>query len=365
MSSFYFNQYIDKYNEFISQLKKMYHDNENVRNELVKIENMSDDIKYKKGKLFNKLINSKIRNQNLLLSKKIKMFSTKNNDSKKLSFSLFGNKISIKQILNKKSDDISVILWNYLHLLYVLTELQNENSNTKLISKLVTSMNYKTEENTQPENESLDVDETDDKSLEQENMCNLDETEKVKDEIIIEEIDNNTDKKMVKNKTLGIDVDSKTNNMLEDIVKSFDQHIDKSNPFQSIMDVTNEITKKYKDKIDNGEINLDGVFNDLQSKLPGLDVLNMLKGKEQKKKEKHIIDENFSTADVDVGKIDSDKGPNIGKMLNMFKDVDLNSMMNMKIPTNEQEAEELKNNMEKIMSSMNLDMDQLMKNFKQ
>ena len=120
MSSFYFQQYIDKYNEFLVQLKKMYADNQSVRSELVKLENMSDDIKYKKGKLFNTLINSKTRNQNLLLSKKIKMFSTKNNDSKKLSFSLFGGKISIKQILNKKADDVSVILWNYLHLLYVL-----------------------------------------------------------------------------------------------------------------------------------------------------------------------------------------------------------------------------------------------------
>ena len=351
MNNYYLQQYLDKYNEFLDQLIKLYHNNESILVHLTTIKNNTDEFKFAKGKDFNSLINSKTKNQNLFLKKKIKMFSTKNKDSIKISFSLLGNKISIKQILNKKTDDIRIILWNYLYLLYLLMELSDKQPNNELTSKIIYALNYKPSETNTSTNETTTVENVD--------VANADVDVANGENVDVA----NADVKMVKNKILGINIDSKTNNMLDDIVKSFDKHLDKSNPFQSIMDVTNDITVKYKDKIDNGEINLDGIFNDLQSKLPGLDMAQMLKGT-QKKKKTHIIDKNFSTADVDVGNIDNNSGLNIGNMLNMFKDVDLNSLMNMKIPNNETEAAELKNNMDKMMKSMNLDVNDIMKNLK-
>ena len=165
---------------------------------------------------------------------------------------------------------------------------------------------------------------------------------------------------------MGIEVDEKTNNMLDDILNSFDKQLDKENPFQCIMDITSKITDKYKDKIEQGDINLDGVFSDLQAKLPQMDMLNMFKGvgANATPKEKHIIDENFSTADVELGKVDAAKGPNIAGMLNKFKDIDLGALMNMKIPQNESDAEAMKDNMDNLMKSMNLDMSTIMDKFK-
>ena len=51
----------------------------------------------------------------------------------------------------------------------------------------------------------------------------------------------------VKNELLNVDVNEETNDMIDDIVKSFEKTLsgDNANPFESIMEITQNITDKY------------------------------------------------------------------------------------------------------------------------
>lgn len=126
----------------------------------------------------------------------------------------------------------------------------------------------------------------------------------------------------VENSLLKIKVDKNTNQMIEDIVGVFKEKFEdgKTNPLESIMEVTSVITEKYQDKIQNGDIKLDSIMSELETKIPG--VKNMLDGmipKEKPKKDTVLIDENFSTSNVKIGEDKPDEnGMDMGKMLKMM-----------------------------------------------
>jgi hypothetical protein len=181
--------------------------------------------------------------------------------------------------------------------------------------------------------------------------------------------------------TLGVEVNNQTNNMLDDIVKSFEGTIsgmkngqppDITSLLPSILEISKTISTKYGDKISNGEIELGKIMGGITKNIPGFsggggsggfpggkdglppdlgkmmegmmsglgglpgsgsgglppDLSKMMEGlgglgglgnmfKKPEKKETIMIDENFSTASVDLGKVNDSKGINIGKMLNV------------------------------------------------
>ena len=172
---------------------------------------------------------------------------------------------------------------------------------------------------------------------------------------------------------LNLDVNSQTNNMINDVISSFEKSLeegDNKNPFKDIMKITNVITEKYQNDIDSGEINLDGLLNNIQDQIPGLDALTG----NSKPKEKTIIDENFSTADVEKGSLDEESSGlnlnNMMKMMNSFSGEmggDIGGLFKMmekadKIET-EEEAQELQKEMNKYLEEkMGVDMDELNSN---
>ena len=99
----------------------------------------------------------------------------------------------------------------------------------------------------------------------------------------------------------------------------------KGNPIGSIMEISKIISVKYADKINNGEIEIDKLMSAISKKIPGMEKLmeqlmtSMKSDKKTPAKEKIVIDENFSTSQVDVGEIVESKGSsmNIGNILKM------------------------------------------------
>jgi hypothetical protein len=139
---------------------------------------------------------------------------------------------------------------------------------------------------------------------------------------------------------LDVDINNDTDNLLNDIAGSFDDILtgnSKTNPFSHIMNITKDISDKYGSKIDNGDIEVEKLMTSISKKVPGMegfmDKMGGFKGMEsvfknmgpKKKKDKIIINENFSTANVkveeninEVGMMDNVKIGNVLKMVEGF-----------------------------------------------
>ena len=212
----------------------------------------------------------------LLFSKsKIKVFSGKTDETHHVSVSLFDEKLSLKQIFNNMTETVKNQYWDKLFRLYIEYNKTQDNNNMRF-TMLLDSI----------------------KTI------------------------NNTLSSKVKNDILKVDVNNTTNSMIDDIVGSFQNIMgNKSNPFDNIMNITTMISDKYKDQLQNGEIQLDKIIGGIDGVIPGL------MKKTEEKKEPVIIDENFSTDNVNVGEIKEESGNNIGNMMKMIPN--MGGLMNM------------------------------------
>ena len=154
----------------------------------------------------------------------------------------------------------------------------------------------------------------------------------------------------VKNNLFNVNVNNNTNNMLNDILGSFKNSMNSnSNPFDNIMSITNMINDKYMNQLENGNIELDKIIGSIDGILPGL-MKNFDKPVETPTV---IIDENFCTKNVNVGKDenDSDKPTNIANMMKMIPNI--SGLMNMATRINTAETESdlssLKNEMDTLL----------------
>jgi hypothetical protein len=213
----------------------------------------------------------------LLFSKsKIKVFSGKTDETHNVSVSLFDEKLTLKQIFNNMTEIVKNQYWDKLFRLYIEYNKTLENSNNMRFTMLLDSI----------------------KTI------------------------NNTLSSKVKNDILKVDVNNTTNSMIDDIVGSFQNIMgNKSNPFDNIMNITTMISDKYKDQLQNGEIQLDKIIGGIDGVIPGL------MKKTEEKKEPVIIDENFSTDNVNVGEIKEESGNNFGNMMKMIPN--MGGLMNM------------------------------------
>lgn len=213
----------------------------------------------------------------LLFSKsKIKVFSGKTDETHNVSVSLFDEKLTLKQMFNNMTDIVKNQYWDKLFRLYIEYNKTLENSNNMRFTMLLDSI----------------------KTI------------------------NNTLSSKVKNDILKVDVNNTTNSMIDDIVGSFQNIMgNKSNPFDNIMNITTMISDKYKDQLQNGEIQLDKIIGGIDGVIPGL------MKKTEEKKEPVIIDENFSTDNVNVGEIKEESGNNFGNMMKMIPN--MGGLMNM------------------------------------
>jgi hypothetical protein len=280
------NDYINIYNKFIEEILNIFTNNINITNELNKLSNLDDETKINNGEKFNNLINDK--NFYNFKKSKIKIFSHKNDHSHKLSISLFNDIICLKNILNNQEDNIKKKLWIYIHKIYILSELLKPelNQDKYKLNKII-------------------------------NIIELKETSSKQEY-------NNLD------------------NMIDDIIESFQKIINNnpdSNIIENIMKISNDLSVKYSENIKNGNFNIEKIIQIILSKLGKLNISenssifsnlslekilgNLFNKNSNIKEESIIIDENFSTADVEVGKVDNDDTMNfkIGNVLKMMNNI--------------------------------------------
>ena len=94
--------YIEKYNELLDQLKTVFQNNEQHLVYINKLLDEDDVNKWNRG--LN--LSSSIQTQahfNYLLKGKIKVFSSKNRETYKISTSLFGQQLPLKKLFNNRS----------------------------------------------------------------------------------------------------------------------------------------------------------------------------------------------------------------------------------------------------------------------
>jgi len=282
------DKFIEEYNSFLNQLELLSEDTSS--KEIIKtLKNECETDKLSRGMIFyNTLKDDSVFE--LFCKSKIKIFSSKDRKTSLLSNSLFGEQLPLKKLINNQDQKTKDIIWKYLHLFYFLLESNNKNRSVRKskISKIL-------KEN-------------------KKNVGNL--TSDVKMEL------------------LDVDVNDETNNMIDDIVTSFEKTLsgNSANPFESIMEITQKITEKYNDKIESGDIELDKLMGSIQKSIPGMPNLmgeggggdmaglGAMFGGQKKPVEKVIIDDSFSTDNVELGDKDKKEGSgmNLTNMLNMM-----------------------------------------------
>ena len=293
-SNFYESQYLQMFSHFIEQLKVIFPDEETTKF-LCEIDSLSDQDKILRGQNFSLSIDDK--NFELFCESKIKVFSHKSKNTLAISESLFGKNLYLKNILNNQSDDVKKVIWNNLHTLCFLCELLK------------------------PENL-----QDSERIMQLTKLINIDDSSEECEEEEQEAGNFNDDTKKKLQEMLGVNVNNETTSMIDDIVGSFESVLTNQsggNPLGGIMDISQKISVKYADKINNGEIELDKLMQAITNKVPGMDQMmgGMMGGSKDKAKpkEKILIDENFSTASVEVGinKEAESKGMNVSGILKM------------------------------------------------
>jgi len=334
--------YLQNYDQLIDQLIYLFSKEEDLKNVLIVLHSEEKDKKWSRGVRFSELLKDNLFE--LFIESKLKLFSHKEEDTKKVSEELFGEELSLKRIFNNQENSIKVVLWSYLHLMVLMIEYSQKKKNKDKIKSLAKIM----EDNAQ-------------------------ELDKCKKEVqTINKTFGKDPKTMIKD-ILGIEVNDETNDMVDDIVKSFEPTLKGNNSdnvgisemLKGAFDLSKKISEKYQDKIIKGDIQLDKLMEGIQKTIPGMDqmlkggkmadmmkgmmsgeggdvngmtemmknmmggaggmadmmgaggLMSGLLGKAEPKKETVIIDENFSTSNVEVGVLKEGSNINIGKMLNV------------------------------------------------
>jgi len=361
--------YLSNYDLLIEQLAYLFLDQES-KDYLVLLNKESKDKKWDRCVEFNKLLNE--QNLDLFLESKLKLFSDNN-----LSEILFGKQITLYNIFNNRDENIQVVLWSYLHLMVLMVEMSSKKKNKDKIKKIITII--------------------------EKNIPELEKSKKKVDKLNKSTI---PDTKNVIKDMLGVEVNGQTNDMISDIVKSFEKTMagvsssdgvpDMAALFPNILEISKKISSKYSDKISNGEIELDKIMGGITKNVPGMEKVlqggglgnigEMMGGmmKKEEPKQKVIIDENFSTANVDLGKIKENSNFNIGKLLNVanslgvipgLNDESNNSNSANKLPIMDLfnmmgslekgnvSKEEMKSKLDGILGNMGIDMEKMTKEF--
>jgi hypothetical protein len=268
----------EKIKDFISHLNQVFPDTRI----LGIIENESDDQLLDRAKQLNNSLNT--ANFANLIKNRIKIFSHKDPITLKISQSFFGPELSLKKIFNNQEETIKLVFWQDLKdilLAYNQTVIISDPENKKALTRI--------------------------SDLTSDHKSEFDPKEGI-------------------NKILNTDkLNASTNDLINDIFGSFESSLSESNgnPFSNILQISQTITDKYKDKIENGEVNLDDLLKNMTN-LPGMEnmggMVDMLSKQmtstPKEPVEKVIIDENFSTADVQQGEIkDESSSMNMSSML--------------------------------------------------
>ena len=203
MTEYYKKQFDEKYTEFIKQILKLYPESSSEVNKCVnQISSLNDQEKRECGIKFTELINNSTSNKNNLLGRKIKLFSSKSEENKMISYALL-KFIPLKKLLNGNvADNVKEIIWDYIQLLYVFTELSVKDKNN-MDKDLIKNLLHMVNDNSK-KNSDTSTDNSPSKKKEQREQSQ--QKDKEKDANI-----------------LNLDCNPETNNMINDIVGHFYQ----------------------------------------------------------------------------------------------------------------------------------------------
>ena len=185
--------YLVEFDNFLCQLAKLFDNNENTKTEfeiVTNIRNETDEEKLKRGKNLHSCLEDEDCFE-LFLNKKVNSFSSKNENTKNLSYSLLGEGLPLKKLVNKQTEKTKDIVWNYLHTFYLLNEtLMNDDDGGR-----------------EPNQERIEN--TLEKSADSNEML-----KKIS-------VNDDSKKKNVANKLLDIELNSSTTSMIDDIINYF------------------------------------------------------------------------------------------------------------------------------------------------
>jgi hypothetical protein len=287
---------VEFYNEFLEQVKS------HTNNETSSYANQYIE---RVNRFYDSLENDDLFT--IFASAKIKIFSAKTVETHTISTSLFDENLTLKHIFNNMAENVKDTLWIGLYNLYIQLERYH---------------------NKHPERVGI-----------------------LKD--MIKNIRGNHTSKarsdLFKN-VIKADVNSTTTNMLDDIIGSFQNVMSNNgNPFENIMSITEQITQKYGSQIENGDIEVDKILGGMGGMFSGITG--------DKKDEPVIMDENFSTANVEVGNEEEKKGFNLGDIGKLAPLADMiNKVTSIKT---EDDAMRIKEDMDSFMEKeLKVDMSQ-------
>lgn len=245
----------DRYNNIVSTIEKI------LGFQIEVLQNKNSDFILERSEIFYRSLEDKDL-FNLFVSNKIKVFSSKSETTQLVSESLFGRDLLLKNVFNNRTEDQKLKLWDLMLNFYKFIESNNDDRSNRI-------------------------------------------------EVINNRLDliNKGISDSIKKNILNVDVNDKTSNMIDDIVGCFQNLVnDNKNPFESIMDVTTKISEKYFKDIENGDVEIDKIVSNIS-----LDDVQKTFMNQQPEKKPVVIDENFSTANVDEGQEEEQK--------NMFGDI--------------------------------------------
>lgn len=310
------NDFSSKYAEFISHIKNVFPNNvflekilnESIEEQLNRVKNLDESL-------------STITLFNYFLKNKIKLLSHKEKDTTKVSESMFGSEITLKKVFNNQDETVKLLFWTDLKKLllsYYKHILSNNANDKKVVERIQLLESNITTTNTLT-NALI--------STSNNNLNNL----------------NNLNPKDSLNKILNTEnLNETTNSMINDIFSTFEQSLNQpnSNPFANIMQISQVISEKYKNNIENGDVNLDDLLSNMTN-LPGMEnmgglissLTKQMQPSNTEPAEKVIIDENFSTAIVPKGEQKEDNSNiNVGELL---KTMDSFGALGLGNPTDE------------------------------
>jgi hypothetical protein len=304
------NDFSSKYAEFISHIKNVFPNNVF----LEKILNESIEEQLNRVKKLDESLSS-ITLFNYFLKNKIKLLSHKEKDTTKVSESMFGSEITLKKVFNNQDETVKLLFWTDLKKLvlsYYKHILPNNPNDKKIVERI-----QLLESNTSASASTAIISASNNS--------------------------NNINPKDSLNKILNTEnLNETTNSMINDIFSTFEQSLNQpnSNPFANIMQISQVISEKYKNNIENGDVNLDDLLSNMTN-LPGMEnmgglissLTKQMQPSNTEPAEKVIIDENFSTAIVPKGEQKEDNSNiNVGELL---KTMDSFGALGLGNPTDE------------------------------
>ena len=292
MEEFFSLHYIKYYDEFVKRLCVMFPDNVET---ISKYELLEKDDKLSRGVKFNSLIDT---NElfDLLLNSKIKLFSHKDNQTLNISICLFDDKLALKNILNNQPEEIKKNIWYHIQRVYLASEVlkPQEKQNKERIGTLSKLLFNE------------DVIAPDEKASKEHSIKILQDVRK--------ELLKNTNETTVE--------------MFDDIVKTFEtlkdsfgENVNKKEQMMKIVAIGKKLTTKYKTKLTDGTIEITKIMDTICKSIPELASFAKMFGGisdsvAKQPEERIIIDEEFSTAQVPLGKReDESTGIKIGDAL--------------------------------------------------